>query len=257
MLLPAAAAVMCLAHPVEVDVEVVRRAVPWMPPDLARQVVRHQREARRGATAAAAWPRSFHEMGGKNGLEVSISGQCQRLVSAIRNHTAFAEVVAGLGALAHSVVDVNSPFGGHAGANPHAQAFSAYLGAATPRIPMVYYGMEPSFLRLQATGFPPWARGRREEVSPLGSIVEEDMDRIGGPGAWVRLDDRSSSFGTASVVLNHAATDLANLSAWIWRRAGGLVPELAVPDNGIVVWKGVPQPREAPSTRLGFRQTWP
>jgi hypothetical protein len=257
MLLPTAALAMCFAHPVDLDVEVVRRAVPWMPPDLARQVIRHQQEARRGAAAAASWPRQFHEMGGRNGLEASVSSQCQRLVSAIRNHTPFSEIVAGLGALAHAVVDVNSPFTGYAGANSHAQAFSTYLGSATARVPMVYYGIEPSFLRLPASGFANWAQGRRDGVSPLASIVQEDLDRLGGPAAWSQLDDRSSSFGTASVVLNHAATDLANLSSWIWRRAGGLVPELVVPENGIVVWKGVPQPRETPSTRLGFRQAWP
>jgi hypothetical protein len=69
------------------------------------------------------------------------------------------------------------------------------------------------------------------------------MDRLGGPGRWSALDDRSSSFGAASLVLNHAASDFANLASWVWRAAGGLVPDIPMQGN-ILVWKGESRPRE-------------
>lgn len=252
-----AAVVACVAHPVELDVEVTRRAVPWLPPDLARQVVRHQREVARGARAAASWPRPYHQLEGREGIEASIEAQCRRLVAAIRGRTPFGEVVAGLGALAHSVVDLNHPFVGGPGAALHAESFATYMRSAQPRIPLVYYGLDTGFLDTPLQRMTTVLHARRANIEPLASIIVEDLDRIGGPAAWPQLDDRSSTFGAASIVINHASTDFANLASWIWRRAGGLVPEINVPENSIMVWKGAPQPREAPRARLGFRQTWP
>jgi len=53
--------------------------------------------------------------------------------------------------------------------------------------------------------------------------------------------------------LNHAATDFANLVSWIWLHAGGLVPDIPAQPETILIWKGEPQPREAPFTRLRLR----
>jgi hypothetical protein len=249
----AAVAATCFAHPATLDEEVGRRAIPWLPPDLARQVVRHPREFASGAAAATRWPRSFHQSGGKSGLERAITLQCERLVAAIRGQAPFAEVVAGLGTLAHLTTDMNAPFLDAAPGDRYAESFAAYLPTAAPRIPVVFYGQQHAVIAGAAGGLPRMLGMRRHEADALGVLVREDMDRLGGPAAWGSLDDRSSSFGTASLLLNHSASDLANLASWIWLHAGGLVPDIPRQPEMILVWKGEPQPREAPFPRLGLR----
>ena len=249
----AAVAATCFAHPTTLDEEVGRRAVPWLPPDLARQVVRHQREFAAGAAAASRWPRSFHQPGGASGLERTITKQCERLVAAIRERAPFADVVGGLGALAHLAADVNAPFLTAGPADRYARSFGEYLPTATPRIPLVFYGQQHAVIAGAPGGIPTMLATRRREADLLGVIVREDMDRVGGPSAWGLLDDRSSSFGTASLSVNHAASDFANLASWVWVHAGGFVPDIPRQPEIILVWKGEPQPREAPFPRLGLR----
>ena len=253
VILPAVAAT-CFAHPAAFDREVGRRAVPWLPPDLARQVVRHERDFAGGAVAAARWPRSVHQPGGRDGLEAAIQTQCERLAAAIRERAPFAEVVAGLGSLAHLIADLNAPFLTAQPNDRHAQAFALYVPSAAPRIPLVFYGLERPVVSGAASGIPAMlASSRRRDAEVLADYVREDLDRVGGPASWRSLDDRSSSFGTASLFLNHAATDFANLASWIWLHAGGQVPEIPAQPETILVWKGEPQPREAPFTRLRVR----
>ena len=96
VILPAVAAT-CFAHPAALDREVGRRALPWLPPDLARQVVRHERVAHPARRRPPAGRAPFHQPGGRAGLEATIQAQCERLAAAIRDRAPFAEVVAGLG----------------------------------------------------------------------------------------------------------------------------------------------------------------
>ena len=255
-LLPAVAAV-CLAHPAEIDREVGRRALPWLPPDLARQVERNERQFAAGAAAAAGWPRGYHEPGTRPGLQGAIRAQCERLAAAIRARAPFPEVVAGLGALAHLAADLDSPFLASRQGDAYATSFGTYLPTTSARIPLVFYGQERAMIAGGSDGIGAIVQPRRREAEILAGIVREDLDRVGGPAAWHRLDDRSSSFGAASLFLNHAASDFANLASWVWLHAGGLVPGLPPRDDMILVWKGEPQPREAPRPALGFRQTRP
>jgi hypothetical protein len=248
-----AAVAACVAHPAALDQEVGRRALPWLPPDLARQVVRHPREFAAGAGAAARWPRPLHQPGGRSGLERTVRAHCERLAAAIRNRAAFGEVVAGLGALAHLTVDMDAPFLSAAPADSYADAFASYVATAAPRVPLVFYGQDFAVIAGADPGIAGLVAPRRREAERLAVLVREDMDRLGGASAWGRLDDRSSTFGAASLVLNHAATDFADLASWVWLHAGGLVPEIPRQPDVILVWKGAPQPREAPFTRLGVR----
>lgn len=243
VLLPVALT-LCLSHPVELDREVGRRAMPWLPPDLARQVERHEPDFARGAGAATGWPAQHHVPGGPGGVEATLALQCQRIAQAIRARTAFSEVVAGLGAVAHLCLDLNSSFAGPEAGSPYARSFASLMRSAGPRIPLVFYGQDPWLLRSPSGEPLETAIGSRRLGRPrLGPIVREDMDRVGGPGHWPSLDDRSSSFGAASLVLNHSATDFANLASWVWRAAGGLVPSIPM-DGNILVWKGEARPRE-------------
>jgi hypothetical protein len=256
VLVPAVAAV-CFAHPTALDREVGRRALPWLPPDLARQITRYEPEFAAGAAAAARWPRSYHLPAGQPGLEGAIRTQCERLAAALRSQAPFAEVVAGLGALAHLAGDLETPFLAAHADDAYARSFASYLPTASPRIPLVFYGQQRAVIAGPAAGVGALVAARRRDADALAGIVRDDLDRLGGPGAWARLDDRSSSFGTASLVLNHAASDFANLASWVWFHGGGLVPDLPSQQGMILVWKGEPQPREAPSPRLGFRQARP
>jgi hypothetical protein len=252
VILPAVAAT-CFAHPTALDIEVGRRAMPWLPPDLARQIVHRQRDFASGAIAATQWPRSFHQLGGRSGLEAAIQNQCERLAAAIRERAPFAQVVAGLGTLAHLITDLNAPFLEAQPGDPYAQSFATYLPGAAPRIPLVFYGQDHAVISGASGAIQAMMGTRRHEADVLAVLVREDLNRVGGPSAWGRLDDRSSSFGSASLFLNHAASDFANLASRVWLQAGGLVPQIPRQPDMILVWKGEPQPREAPFVRLGLR----
>lgn len=248
-----AVAATCFAHPAAIDREVGRRAIPWLPPDLARQVVRHEHDFASGAAAAARWPRPVHQSGGSSGVEATIQAQCERLAASIRDRAPFAEVVAGLGSLAHLTADLNAPFLTAHASDRHAQAFALYVPTAAPRIPLVFYGLNRPMISGAAGGIPSTLASSRIHAQDLAGYVREDLDRLGGPSSWRLLDDRSSSFGAASLFLNHSATDFANLVSWIWLHAGGLVPDIPAQPETILIWKGAPQPREAPFTRLRLR----
>ena len=88
VLLPALVAA-CMIHPTDLDPEIGRRALPWLPPDLARQIVKHKHDFARGAAAAAAWPRPVHQPGGAGGLEPTIVAQCERIVQGLRSQAPF------------------------------------------------------------------------------------------------------------------------------------------------------------------------
>ena len=252
VLLPAVLAV-CMVPPVALDAEIGRRALPWLPPDLARQIVKHKQDFGRGATAAAAWPRQFHQPEGANGLEPTIVAQCERIVQALRSQAPFSEVVAGLGTLAHLTLDLNAPFASAHGSDPYARAFASYQRTAAPRVQMVFYGQERALLGQPKSALEHYLRRQRNAAVAFAPLVRYDLDRVGGPGRWTALDDRSTSFGTAAITLNHATSVFTNLASWVWRQGGGRVPEIAKSDGAIMVWKGELRPREAPRHRLGVR----
>ncbi len=242
LLAPAAVAAACLTQGAKLDVEVGRRALPWLPPDLARQVVKHEREFAAGAAAAARLPAASHRAGG--GVEAAILRQSESLAQAIRNRVPFGEVVAGLGTLAHLVTDLESPFPATATGDPSGRAFASYARSAQPRIPLVFYGQPARLLTGQLASFEPVLAARGQSAVRLGPLVAEDLARLGGAQAWQRLDDRSTTFGVASIVLNRAASNFANLASWVWYHAGGLVPALPTQPREFLVWKGEARPRE-------------
>ena len=252
VLLPALVAA-CMIHPTDLDPEIGRRALPWLPPDLARQIVKHKHDFARGAAAAAAWPRPFHQPGGAGGLEPTIVAQCERIVQALRSQAAFSEVVAGFGTLAHLAADLNAPFAAAQASDPYARAFTSYQRSAAPRVQLVYYGQDRGLLGQPKAALEGYVRQRRRDAARYEGLVRYDLDRVGGPGRWTALDDRSTSFGTAAITLNHTTSTFANLASWVWKQGGGMVPEVAKGGGTILVWKGEPRPREAPRSTLGVR----
>jgi len=239
----------CPVHPPSLDVELGRRALPALPPDLARQLAKHPRAFLQGASAASQYPAPLHRRGGKEGVEAAILAQCDRLVQAIRSRTSFEAVTAGFGVLAHLVLDYGFPPSGEA----ETQAFAAFLASRLERIPVVFYSGYEELPFASRDTLWRWLLEEGGRLPPLQRALEEDFARVGGPAAWNSLDDRSTTFGVASVAFNRATSQYATLSAWVWHHAGGLVPRFAGNGQRILVWKGALQPREAPVSRLGIR----
>lgn len=244
----------CSLHPPALEGDLGKRSLPWLPPDLARQMARHERAFATGYAAAARWPAELHRASGNPNVELAVAAQCQRLVEAIRRQRPFDEVISGFGALAHLILDHASPFLDTGGGDPHASAFRSFMRRAVPRIPIVFYGQENGLLRSSRGAIQPFLARKRQSVSPLAPLIREDIDRVGGPAYWHLLDDRSTTFGAASLTLNHATSDFVNLASWVWGQAGGLVPAIPQQDDTFLVWKGEPQPREAPGSVIRIRK---
>ncbi len=241
----------CPLHPVSLDLELGKRALPGLPPDLARQITKYPQAFRQGAEAAFAYPQALHAVGPGNTLEEALLAQCERLVQAIRNHSSFETITAGFGALAHLVWDLNFPV--EASSPTEAAAFVAFLRSRLPRIPVVFYSgyeMVPFSSRESLWHF---ILTEASRVPPLQKALIEDFQRVGGPAFWNRFDDRSTAFGVASVSMNRATSQYVALASWIWHHAGGLVVPFPGDGRQILVWKGELKPREAPLPRLGVR----
>lgn len=244
-------ALACPLHPASLDVALGERALPGLPPDLARQVAKHPQAFAQGAQAAAAYPGPLHLRGGKNAVEEAIFQQCQRLAQALRQQASFQAVTAGLGALAHLVLDYNFPA---SGAKPaHAQAFAHFLASRLPRIPVVFYGGAEAVPFASRDALWSWLLGEGQRLAALEQALAEDFARVGGPGQWNLLDDRSTAFGVASVAFNRAMSQYVTLASWIWRQGGGLVVPFPGDGHSILVWKGDLKPREAPMSHLRVR----
>lgn len=244
----------CSLHPPALQADLGRRSLPWLPPDLARQMARHQRAFAAGFTAASGWPAELHRRSGNPNVDAAIVAQCERLTRAIRSQRPFEEVISGFGALAHLTLDHASPFLEAGGWDTYAAAFRSFLERALPRIPIVFYGQQNDLLRSSSVAIQPFLTRQRQPLASLESLVREDMDRIGGPAFWHLLDDRSTTFGAASLTLNHATSNFVNLASWVWGQAGGLVPTIPQAADTFLVWKGEPQPRESPGSVIRIRK---
>lgn len=246
----AALAVACSLHPATLDAELGRRALPGLPPDLARQLAKHPQAFSRGASSAAAYPKALHQRGGANAVEHAILAQCDRLVQAIRSRVSFEAVTAGFGALAHLVLDYNFPA---AAGQKEAAALASFLASRLPRIPVVFYAGAENVPYQSRTDLWQWLLAEGQRLPALQQALLEDLTRVGGPQFWDRLDDRSTTFGVASVAFNRAMSQYVTLSSWVWHHAGGLVPPFPGNGQGIIVWKGELKPRETPVSRLRVR----
>ncbi len=244
----------CSLHPPALEADLGRRSLPWLPPDLARQMARRERAFAAGFAAAGRWPAELHRASGSPNIDAAITAQCERLVQAIRAQRPFEEVISGFGALAHLTLDHASPFLEVGGFDPHAAAFRSFMARAFPRIPIVFYGQQNGLLRSSRASIQPFLARQRQLLASLESLIREDMDRVGGPAHWHLLDDRSTTFGAASLTLNHATTNFVNLASWVWGQAGGLVPAIPQAADTFLVWKGEPQPRESPGSLIRIRK---
>lgn len=215
---------------------IAREAARLAPPDLARQIDRHERELLAGAVAPfedSDPERHFADPGGGGRLEETIVQEIDAAVEAIRSHRPFAEIVHRLGRVSHYVADANNPLSTSA-ADPREAAYFAdyllYLEQAEPRLPLVFYGLSP---RLDGRrSVPAWIAATLERGRELYPLVGREYRRIGFDSGRRRFDDRSTAFGVASLAFSHAVTDVSQALRHVWIEAGGADPRTDLPRRG-------------------------
>jgi len=199
-------------------------AVDFFPPDLARQVQRHEKRfeagIRRGLAAPPAW-----RAGPPGKLAVALEAQARKCADDLGRPVPLDDLVEELGVLAVLALDANDPLavahedlreGAYAG------AYQAYVDSILPRVRLVYYGQDRGLIDGGALAAAIDASLARSAA--LYPFVGQEFYRTGELRDWRSLDDRAVTFGVAGVALSRAVTDLANLAAWVWAQGGGQVP---------------------------------
>ena len=212
---------------------IASRVADLAPPDLARQIEKHEAEFREGVLAPfrdGDPSRHFQNPDGSGRLAAVIREETDRAVAAIRGHRPFADVVHQLGVLTHYLADANNPLNATQddGEEGHYFAdFLHYAESAQARFAVVFYGLDPRLRRPEDVApFADRALWRGRELYPhLG----QEYRRIGFGEGRHRFDDRSTAFGVASVAFSHAVTDAALLLRYVWIEAGGVDPRRALP----------------------------
>jgi hypothetical protein len=215
---------------------IAREAARLAPPDLARQIEKHQRAFEAGVVAPfqdADPDRHMKNADGSGSLDKTLLAEVDGAIAAIRAHRPFEEIVRRLGTVAHYVADANNPLAASAADPDEARYFVDYLRyaeTAEPRFPLVFYGVPPSL-------------DRRKDVKPLLAealrrgrdlypLVGREYRKIGFASGLGRFDDRSTAFGVASVAFSHAVTDVTLVLRSIWITAGGADDRTAVVNAG-------------------------
>lgn len=207
------------------QLNIAREGARLAPPDLARQIQRHQKAFEAGVLAPFDDGDPNLHMKNRDGsgaLDRVIAAEVDAAIQAIRAPRPFEEIVRRLGVVAHYIADANNPLAAAADDGEEGRYFVDYLRyaeTAEPRFPLVFYGLRHNL-------------ERRRDVSPLvGEALRRGREvypklgleyrRIGFASGIGRFDDRSSAFGIASVSFSHAVTDLVEVLRYIWVTAGG------------------------------------
>lgn len=240
-LLPFLAASPALAWTPRTQGAIAREAARLAPPDLARQIEKHEEAFQAGVQAPfqdadADRHRKDPDGSDPNGsgtLDQALFAEVDGAISAIRLHRPFEEVVRRLGAVAHYVADANNPLA-VSGADPEESRYFVdylrYAETAEPRFPLVFYGVPPSLDRQKSVKSllaETLRRGRA--VYPM---VGREYRKIGFASGIGRFDDRSTAFGVASVAFSHAVTDVTLVLRYIWIAAGGADNRASVVSSG-------------------------
>lgn len=235
-LLPFLAAAPTLAWTPRTQGAIAREAARLAPPDLARQIEKHEEAFQAGIQAPfqdADADRHRKDLDGSGTLDQALFAEVDSAISAIRGHRPFEEVVLRLGKVAHYVADANNPLA-VSGADPEeARYFVDYLRyaeTAEPRFPLVFYGVPPSLDRqMNVKSLLAESLRRGREVYPM---VGREYRKIGFASGIGRFDDRSTAFGVASVAFSHAVTDVTLVLRYIWIAAGGADDRTSVVSSG-------------------------
>lgn len=182
------------------------------PPDLDRQIEKHEAAFRAGIEQAPALASHRLPVG------ELIDSQSDRAVELIRTHSPFASIVEQLGRVAYWVAYGNNPYHA-AGRTANYEDFLAYVDSAHPRFRPVFYGLIPDLEDGAAVSMlVDMAARRGHRYQPL---IEGEYRRVHGPPGAGKFDDRSTAFGVTAVAYSHAVTDVGLALRRIWLEAGG------------------------------------
>ena len=215
------------------------------PPDLARQIARHEEELRAGVVDPFDDPdplRHVQNADGTGSLRETIEAETERAVELIRALAPFGDVVRQLGRVAHYVADLHNPLNCDRSDPREPDYYADYLRyaeSAEPRFPLVFYGFRQPFDRpADVAAMADEALARSRVLYPL---VGREYRRIGFASGVGTFDDRSTAFGVTSVAFSRAASDIAQVLRYIWLRAGGRDQRTALPVRGQDVLVRVPR----------------
>lgn len=199
-------------------------AVEFAPPDLARQIHRYDDRfdagIRRGVAVPPAW-----RAGPPGSLPQALDAQIRHCAADLRKPVPLEDLVEELGVLAVLVLDANDPLAvAHDDSREaaYAEAYQSYVDSILGRVKLVYYGQDRELIHDGAVT--PTIDAAVARSASLYPFVGQEFYRTGELRGWRNLDDRAVTFGVAGVTLSRALTDFANITAYIWRQGGGLVP---------------------------------
>ena len=218
------------------QVTLAEEAVRLAPPDLARQVERHEESLRTGVLDPFEDPdplRHVQNAAGSGKLRETVVAETERAVELIRSLAPFGDVVRQLGRVSHYVADLHNPLN-CADRDPREGEYYAdylrYAESAEPRFPLVFYGFRPGFDGPEdVEALADEALGHARVLYPM---VGREYRRVGFASGLEVFDDRSTAFGVASVAFSRAASDIAQVLRYIWLRAGGADQRSALPERG-------------------------
>lgn len=195
------------------------------PPDLARQIERHQRSFLAGVREPLTRDEASRHMKNSDGsgqLDKAIAGEIAAAVRAIESHRPFAEVVRRLGRLSHFVADANLPLNT---ANSDREErlyfrdFLDYAESARSRFAVVFYGVGSDWR--SSRDVDAWTRGTLSRGRKLYPSVGDEYRRTGMASGIDAFDDRSTAFAVAALSYSHSVSDAARAFRYVWLAAGG------------------------------------
>lgn len=203
-------------------------AAALAPPDLARQIAKHQKEFLRGALEPLAdrdGSRHMKNADGSGELDLVVAAEMTAAIDSIRRHRPFVEVVSRLGRVSHFIADANLPLN-TSNSDPHEaryfRDFLEYADAARRRFAIVFYGLGPEWR--SPRDVQTWTRSTLERGRTLYPAIGEEYRRIGEVAGLAEFDDRSTAFAVAALSYSHAISDVARALRHIWLAAGGVDP---------------------------------
>ncbi len=203
---------------------IVHRAIALLPPSLARQLLRHEKELVAGALAdwsPAAEGRGSHALDPGTADE-ELERRVREAIALLDRRAPMGEVARALGRVAHVVADLSFALDVGPG-DPRESSFygefARYVEAQAARARLVFPGWaEPHLARDDVRGFARAvaARARRDYRGILRSYYPEGRDPLPED-----FDERSIAFAAASLELSLAVTATARAFLYAWYRAHG------------------------------------
>ena len=231
----------------QTQLTIAREAARLAPPDLARQLEKHQDQFERGVLAPFAdtdADRHQRNADGSGLLDQVIAAEVAQAIEMIETHRPFAEIVWRLGVISHYAAEANNPLAAadeDRAESRYAHDYARYVESILPRCPLIFYGNPTDLLDPRgAERLVDRALARSRKLYPT---LASEYQRIEYGSGRLNFDDRSTAFGLSSISFSRAVNDVLLLMRHIWIRAGGADPR-GLPSEGR---RRIRLPRHAPS----------